>query len=119
MPDIQAPAYTLPAGPIGVLLVHGFTASPTELRTLGDYLHQAGFSIQGVRTAGHGTNADDLGKYTRRDWYASVEASTGFGPPWDDVVEVAPEHRDVVEALWPAWELLSSKKLGGPVCGDD
>ena len=74
MPDIQAPAYTLPAGPIGVLLVHGFTASPTELRTLGDYLHQAGFSIQGVRTAGHGTNLDDLGKCTRRDWYASVEA---------------------------------------------
>lgn len=52
-------------------------------------------------------------------WYASVEASTGFGPPRDDVVEVAPEHRDVVEALWPAWELLSSKKLGSPVCGDD
>ena len=55
-------------------MVHGFTASPTELRTLGDYLHQAGFSIQGVRTAGHGTNLDDLGKCTRRDWYASVEA---------------------------------------------
>ena len=72
MSDIRVPAYHLAGGSVGVLLVHGFTASPTELRPLGDHLHQAGFSVQGVRLAGHGTHLDDLARTTRRAWYESV-----------------------------------------------
>lgn len=72
MTEIYAPAYQLAGGSFGVLLVHGFTASPTELRPLGDHLHQAGFSIKGIRLAGHGTDVDDLARSNRRDWYDSV-----------------------------------------------
>ena len=74
MTEIHAPAYALSGGPIGVLLVHGFTASPTELRPLGDHLHQRGYSISGLRLAGHGTSIDDMGRSNAHDWYDSVVA---------------------------------------------
>ena len=74
VPEIRVPAYTLSGGPFGILLVHGFTASPTELRPLGDHLHQAGFSVSGIRLAGHGTRVEDLARTVRSDWYASVLA---------------------------------------------
>ena len=74
MTKIHAPAYALSGGPIGVLLVHGFTASPTELRPLGEHLHRAGYSISGLRLAGHGTSIDDMSRSNARDWYSSVVA---------------------------------------------
>ena len=77
VPEIRVPAYTLSGGPVGVLLVHGFTASPTELRPLGDHLHQAGFSVSGIRLAGHGTRVADLACTVSSDWYDSVLAGYG------------------------------------------
>lgn len=38
----------------GVLLLHGATGSPAQLRTLGDALSEAGFTVYGARLAGHG-----------------------------------------------------------------
>lgn len=61
---------------VAVLLVHGFTASPTETLPLGRFLHEKGFTVHGVRLAGHGTDYRELPKYTWHDWYNSVE--TGF-----------------------------------------
>lgn len=57
----------------GVLLVHGFLASPAEVRTLGDKLNDAGFTVLGVRLKGHGTSPWDLRERSWHDWYASVE----------------------------------------------
>lgn len=64
------------ASEVGVLLVHGFTASPTETLPLGKFLYRKGYSVHGVRLAGHGTNYLELSKYTWQDWYQSVE--TGY-----------------------------------------
>ena len=55
----------------GVLLTHGLTASPTEMLSLGKFLHKNGFSVHGVRLAGHGTNYRDLPKYSYLDWLNS------------------------------------------------
>ena len=74
MPKIHAPAYALSGGSIGVLLAHGFSASPTELRPLGEHLHRAGYSISVLRLAGHGTNIDDMARSNAHDWYDSVVA---------------------------------------------
>lgn len=57
---------------VGVLLVHGFTASPTEMLPLGNFLHNKGYSIYGVCLAGHGTHYTDLPKYGWKDWFKSV-----------------------------------------------
>ena len=89
MPEIHAPAYRLTAGRIGVLLVHGFTASPTEMRPLADHLYRAGFSIQGLRLAGHGTDLDDLAQSTRSEWYDSVLAGyTELAEQCDKIIAV-------------------------------
>lgn len=52
----------------GVLLIHGFTGSPVEMRLLGDYLHQRGLTVSAPLLPGHGTSADDMNRCSWRDW---------------------------------------------------
>src|SRR5947207_15572 len=58
--------------PVGVLLIHGFTGSPPEVRPLGEYLAQQGLVVHGVRLPGHGTRPEDLLAVTWQDWAAHV-----------------------------------------------
>jgi carboxylesterase len=55
------------------LLIHGFTGTPKEMRWMGDYLHQQGYSCLGARLAGHATNPEDMIRSRYTDWIASVE----------------------------------------------
>lgn len=61
------------AGEVGCLLIHGFTGTPYEMRFLGERLHTAGYSVAGVRLAGHATRVEDLAQCRWTDWYQSVE----------------------------------------------
>jgi carboxylesterase len=58
---------------IGVLMIHGFTGSPVELYPMGEYLAGQGFTVLGVRLAGHGTRPEDLAQTDWRDWVASAQ----------------------------------------------
>ncbi|MCK4847612.1 MAG: alpha/beta fold hydrolase [Candidatus Heimdallarchaeota archaeon] len=58
---------------IGILLTHGFTASPTEMLPLGKYLHRKGFTVHGIQLAGHGTNYWELPNYSYKDWINSID----------------------------------------------
>lgn len=60
-------------GPTGCLLIHGFTASPQEMRGLGEHLASQGHTTLGIRLAGHGTRPADLARSRWNDWLASVE----------------------------------------------
>jgi carboxylesterase len=53
--------------------VHGFTATPEEVRPLGDALATAGFPCRAVRLPGHGTVVTDLATVTYRQWIATVQ----------------------------------------------
>ncbi|MGB0605793.1 MAG: alpha/beta hydrolase [Candidatus Latescibacterota bacterium] len=75
MPKPSPEPYLLRAGPIGVLLIHGFTASPTELRPVGTHLHERGFTVSGARLAGHGTDLGDLRTTRWGDWIESAHSS--------------------------------------------
>ena len=55
------------------LLIHGFTGTPKEMRWLGDYLHERGYTCLGVRLAGHATDPEDMIRSNWTDWTASVE----------------------------------------------
>jgi carboxylesterase len=55
------------------LLIHGFTGTPKEMRWMGDYLFQQGYTCLGVRLAGHATNPEDMIRSNWTDWTASVE----------------------------------------------
>jgi len=59
---------------VGCLLIHGFTATPEEMRPLGEALAARGFPVRAVRLAGHGTDVADLARTRWTDWFASVEA---------------------------------------------
>ncbi len=59
----------------GVLLIHGYTGTPAEMRLLGNYLHGKGYTVLGVRLAGHGTTPEDLNETVWADWYAAAEAA--------------------------------------------
>ncbi len=56
----------------GVLLVHGLTGTPNELRLLGRGLQLAGCEVYGVQLAGHCGSIDDLVATRWQDWVASV-----------------------------------------------
>ncbi|MDU4960987.1 MAG: alpha/beta fold hydrolase [Sporomusaceae bacterium] len=57
----------------GVLLPHGFTGSPSEMRLLGEYLRDQGYTVYGPRLPGHGTRVSDMEKTDWRQWYGAVE----------------------------------------------
>lgn len=67
---------------LGVVLVHGFLASPAELRPFGERLAALGYPVVGVRLSGHGTSPWDLRDRSWEDWLASVrrgvEIMSGF-----------------------------------------
>ena len=59
-------------GPIGVLLIHGLSGQPDEMRPLGDHLAGQGFTVLGPWLKGHDTNPKDLPRNDWTDWAASA-----------------------------------------------
>ena len=57
---------------LGIVLVHGFLASPAEVRSFGEKLATLGYPVIGVRLKGHGTSPWDLRKRGWQDWLESV-----------------------------------------------
>ncbi len=59
---------------IGVVLIHGYMASPLEIKELALFLGRKGLSVYAPRVKGHGTSPDDLALRSYQDWMASVES---------------------------------------------
>ncbi len=55
------------------LLIHGFTGTPKEMRWMGEFLNQQGYTCLGIRLAGHATDPEDMIRSNWTDWTASVE----------------------------------------------
>ena len=67
--------FFLDGGPVGVLLIHGFTGSPPEMHVVGDYLHQRGLTVSGPLLPGHGTTVDAMNRCRWTDWTDHVEGA--------------------------------------------
>jgi carboxylesterase len=63
----------LSGGPVGCLLVHGFTGAPNEMRGLGNYLNRRGYTVLGIRLFAHGTSPSDMVRARWADWATSCE----------------------------------------------
>lgn len=61
-----------PDGGPGVLLVHGFTSTPYDLRACGEYLAAHGIASEGILLAGHGTAPEDLARTRLPDWLRTI-----------------------------------------------
>jgi carboxylesterase len=68
-----AEPFLFPGGPVGCLLIHGFTGTPKEMRSLGEHLAGVGYSVLGIRLTGHATRTEDILRARWRDWLADVE----------------------------------------------
>ena len=55
------------------LLIHGFTGAPKEMRWMGEYLNERGYTCLGIRLTGHATVPEDMIRSRYTDWVASVE----------------------------------------------
>jgi len=62
-------------GEDAVLLVHGLTGTPAEMRSLSKKLLAQGFSVMCPRLAGHCGSIAELKKSRWQDWYNTVEQS--------------------------------------------
>lgn len=60
------------SGKPGVLLIHGFTASPWEMRPLAEHLCGSGYHVAAVRLPGHGTSPEDLCRRRCEEWIAAA-----------------------------------------------
>jgi carboxylesterase len=55
-------------GPLGVLVLHGFTGNPTSMRPIAERLAKAGYSVFLPRLPGHGTSVEDMMTTSWADW---------------------------------------------------
>jgi carboxylesterase len=72
-PHLEGEPFFWEAGPVGVLLSHGYTATTTEVRLLAKRLHEKGYTVAGPLLAGHGSQPADLNRVTWHDWVDSAE----------------------------------------------
>ena len=66
--QVDLSPFLLEGGSTGVLLLHGFTGSPPEMRLVGDYLHERGFTVFAPLLPGHGTSVEELNESKWTDW---------------------------------------------------
>lgn len=58
-----------------VLLLHGYTGSPAEMKPLGIYLNNLGYTVLCPCLPGHGTTVEDLAQKTTKDWLATAKSA--------------------------------------------
>ncbi len=60
-------------GPVGVLVLHGFTGNPQSVRPLADAFAAAGYGVEMPLLSGHGTTVADMLDTTWADWSGDAE----------------------------------------------
>lgn len=73
-PHLDPSPFLLDGGSTGIMLIHGYTGSPTEMRLVGEYLNAAGLTVLGPRLPGHGTTVEEMNRCKWTDWTEHVEA---------------------------------------------
>ena len=75
MPDVwpEAQPRLHHGGPVGALVVHGFTGSPDTMRPLADAFVAAGFTVSVPRLPGHGTTLEDMDTTGWPEWSGEAE----------------------------------------------
>ena len=80
MPKITNPDFSLPeaqpflleGGDHAVLLLHGFTGSVSHMRLVGQGLHEAGFTVQGINLPGHAQDLEAMKRTHWQDWVGAA-----------------------------------------------
>lgn len=70
--EASQPIFLEGSNGIGVLLIHGYTGSPHDMKFLAEKLNKEGFTVYVPRLPGHGTSSEDFLKSNHRDWLRRV-----------------------------------------------
>lgn len=68
-----AEPFSADGGPVGVLVLHGFTGNPSSVRGLAEAFAAAGHTVELPRLPGHGTSIEDMLGTGWSDWSAAAE----------------------------------------------
>ena len=60
-------------GKVGVLLIHGLTGTPTEMKQFGKMIARQGFTVACPELAGHCATIEALTRTKWLDWYKAIE----------------------------------------------
>ena len=71
----NAQPFELEAGENAILLIHGFTGSPSHMRTVGEAAHGAGFSARGILLPGHGRTVAEMEESHDGQWWDACVAA--------------------------------------------
>jgi carboxylesterase len=58
----------------GIILVHGFTSTPSVMRPWAEFLNSHGYSVRVPLLPGHGTSIEDLENVSWQQWPAEIES---------------------------------------------
>ena len=67
-PHLEGQSFFWKAGPVGVFLSHGYTATSAEILPLAKRLHEKGYTVAAPLLPGHGTAPEDLNRVRWQDW---------------------------------------------------
>ena len=99
---LEGDSFYWEGGTVGVLLLHGLTATVAEVRPLAQLLHAQGYTVAGPLLPGHGTTPEDLNKVSWRDWIETAESNYHHLATVCDHVFVGGESNGAVIALYVA-----------------
>jgi carboxylesterase len=71
--DFDGSSFFWKRGNIGAVLLHGFTATTVEVRSLAQSLYDAGYTVSGPLLPGHGTTPEDLNNTCWEEWVDAAE----------------------------------------------
>lgn len=71
-PPPEAQPFLFEAGPVGCLLIHGYTGCAKEMIPMGRRLAERGITTSGILLKGHGTSPEDMARTGWRDWTDSA-----------------------------------------------
>lgn len=111
LPGAEPWSHTAGAG-TGVLLLHGFTGSPSSMRELAEHLAAAGHDVELPCLPGHGTDVADMVDTTWTDWSGAAAAAHELLASRVDRVVVAGQSMGGALALWAALR----RPVSGLVC---
>jgi carboxylesterase len=76
--DTKDVSFLFEGGRDGVLLLHGLTGTPAEMKSVGKGLARDGFTVYGMQLAGHCGTKENLLATGWREWYSSALEGLDF-----------------------------------------
>jgi carboxylesterase len=74
-PYLDPSAYAADGGPLGILLIHGYTGAVAETRPMGEYFAARDWTVRCPLLDGHGTIPENLTRIRWQSWASEVESA--------------------------------------------